>query len=626
MLPPAIDTPPAVPPPERTSSSARRGRARLLEGCIGAALVVVTLAVYGRCFTYPFVDFDDAAYGTQNPRVAAGLTADGVRWAFTTFENSNWHPLTWLSLQLDVTLFGGQDPGAFHRTNVVLHAANALLLFLVLGRMTGAAWRSAFVAALFAVHPLHVESVAWVSERKDVLSTLFWMLTLAAYAAYARRPGPGRYLLVVLALGLGLLAKAMLVTLPCVLLLLDWWPLGRWRPGPAPAASDVRRPPAVPLRRLLLEKAPLFGVVLVCCVLTLLAQSRAGAVQSLASYPPDVRAWNALLAYVGYLGKMLWPTHLAVYYPHPGAGVSVARALGAGALLLAITALVLGPGRRRPYLAVGWLWYLGTLVPVIGLVQVGAQAMADRYTYVPLIGPFLLLTWAAADLAAAWRVPRRSLALAAAAVLCACGALTWVQEGSWRSSLDLWEQAVRATGDNLLAHMNLGACYHERGMHYESRKEFERAVALAPGDGAPHYSLGIALAELGKREEAEAQMRRAVELDPGNAWGHHHLGNALKELGRLDEAVAEYRRAVELDPGNAWSHNNLGVALAELGRLDEAAAEYRKALELGDERARAGLEACARLRARGRRPPGPGAGRDRPAGSAEKSRPSGPRE
>jgi protein O-mannosyl-transferase len=588
MPPPALDTPPTTLPLEQPSHSARVSRARLLEGSVGVAVALVTVAVYSPCFSYPFVDFDDGAYGGRNPHVAAGLTAEGVRWAFTTFENCNWHPLTWLSLQLDATLFGGQNAGAFHRTNVLLHAANALLLFLVLGRMTGAVWRSAFVAALFALHPLHVESVAWVSERKDTLSTLFWMLALAAYLAYVRRPGVGRYLLVAVALVLGLLAKPMLVTLPCVLLLLDWWPLRRWRPGPVAAASAVSLPPAAPWGRLLLEKVPLFGLVLASCVLTFLAQSRGDAVRSFESYPLDVRVWNALLAYVAYPGKALWPARLAVYYPHPGAAVSVARALAAGLLLAAVTALALGPGRRRPYLVVGWLWYLGTLVPVIGLIQVGGQAMADRYTYVPLIGLFLLFTWGAADLATAWRLPRPYLAAAAAAVLSACVVLTWAQEGSWQSSRHLWEHAVRVTENNLLAHMNLGACYHERGMHFDSRKEFEKAVAVDPGAAAPHYNLGIALAELGKWEAAAAEFRRAIDLGLELVEPHNELGLALMELGRPEAAAAEFRRAVDLDPGRAAPHTNLARALQKLGRPEEAAAEYRKALELGDERARAG--------------------------------------
>jgi tetratricopeptide (TPR) repeat protein len=557
-------------------------------GLAGAALAVLTLLVYCPSFNYPFVNIDDPDYAFQNPHVQAGLTADGTRWAFTTFDCGNWHPLTWLSLQLDCEVYGGLKPGGFHLTNVLLHAANTLLLFLVLGRMTGLLWRSAVVAALFALHPLHVESVAWVAERKDVLSTLFWMLTLAAYVHYVRRPGVCRYLLVVMALGLGLMAKPMLVTLPFVLLLLDYWPLRRVA-GSSPHKPDAPARDAAnssPARRacrpgsLLLEKLPLLALVAASCGVTFLAQSRAEAVAPLEAFPLAVRVGNALLAYVTYLGKMLWPAHLAVYYPHSGADVSVVGALGAGVLLVVITALVLGPGRRRPYLAVGWLWYVGTLVPVIGLVQVGGQALADRYTYVPLIGIFLLLTWGAADLAAAWRVPRPYLIAAAAAVLSACVALSWVQVGYWKSSLDLWAHAAAVTEDSGLAHLNLGACYYERHMLTDAKREFERAAALGPGRAGPHAKLGTVLADLDLWEQAAAEYRRAVELEPEIAWLHFNLGRALVELGRPEEALPEFHKASDLDPESASSHHNLGSALRDLGRLEEAEAEYRRAIEL----------------------------------------------
>jgi tetratricopeptide (TPR) repeat protein len=644
-----------------------------LELLLGLALALLTLLAYGRTFSHPFVEYDDPDYVSRNDHVRAGLTPDGVRWAFTTFACGNWHPLTWLSLQLDCELYGGLEPGGFHLTNVLLHAANGVLLFLVLGRLTGAPWRSAVVAGLFALHPLHVESVAWVSERKDVLSTLFWVLTMAAYLHYVRRPGVGRYLLVVLALGLGLLAKPMLVTLPFVLLLLDYWPLRRW-------------PPAVSFGHLLVEKLPLLALALASCVVTFLAQRRGEAVAPLEAFPLGARVGNALLAYVGYLGKMLWPTRLAVYYPHPGPGVSAARALGSGLFLALVTGLVLGPGRRRPYLAVGWLWYLGTLVPVIGLVQVGGQAMADRYTYVPLVGLFLLLVWGVTDLALTWGLPRRYLAAAAAVVLSACAALTWAQVGYWQSTGHLWERAAAVTEKNVLAHVNLGAWYRERGRLSAARKEFEKAVAVDPGllephvnlgnvlsdlglweralaeyrkatDLAPensvaHFGLGSVLHRLGRFEEALAAYRRAAALDPDNAGTRNNLGVVLQDLGRPNEALAEYRRAIALDPSYALAYNNLGIGLVErgelgeaiaafrraaalapqeaqphdnlagalqqAGRLEEALAEYRKALELGDEQARSRLQACERLRALRPRLPGLAAGRDQPADNAER--------
>jgi Flp pilus assembly protein TadD len=640
---------------------------------ISVTLVLMTLLVYCPSFDYPFVNYDDPAYVYENPRVLAGLTADGVGWAFTTFECGNWHPLTWLSLQLDCTLYGGPKSGGFHLTNVLLHTVNTLLLFLVLGRMTGMVWRSAVVAALFALHPLHVESVAWVAERKDVLSTLFWMLALVAYLFYLKRPGLRRYLLVMLALVLGLLAKPMLVTLPCVLLLLDYWPLRRWQS----AAS---------CHHLVQEKLPLFALVLASCAVTFCAQLHGQAVAPFEAFPMTARLGNALLAYTAYLGKMLWPLGLAAYYPHSGASASVAQTLAAGLLLVALTVLVLGPGRRWPYLAVGWLWYLGTLVPVIGLVQVGGQAMADRYTYVPLIGLFVLLTWGATDLATAWRLPRPYLVAAALLVLAACAALTWNQVGCWKSTRHLWERAALVTENNVLAHMNLGVCYQDEGRISDAKSAFENAVTIAPHLAEPHvnlgnvfgdlglwaraereyraaidlapqlagahFSLGNALAQLGRREEAIGAFRRAIDLNPGDPGPHNNLAIQLGYLGRLEEAASEYRAAIELNPANASVHCNLGVLLAQLGRheealaecrraialdpkdarfhnqlaqllqengqLEEALAEYRKSLELGDKQVRGRLQACERLRALRPRLAGLVAGRDQPANNAER--------
>jgi tetratricopeptide (TPR) repeat protein len=590
---------------------------------VGVALALATFVAYSRCFNYPFVNYDDPTYVFQNAHVQAGLSADSVNWAFTTFDCGYWHPLTWLSLQLDYELYGGLNSGGFHLTNVLMHTANTLLLFLVLRGMTGMLWRSAMVAALFALHPLHVESVAWVTERKDVLFTLFWMLTLAGYLSYVRVPSVRRYLLAALPLALGLMAKPMLVTLPCVLLLLDYWPLRRWRrdhgqPQPAPPTGSSL-PPAVSLRYLVLEKLPLFALVLPICIVIFLAQLQGQAVAPLEAFPLAARIGNALLAYVGYLAKMLWPMHLAVYYPHPGADGSVVQAVGAGFLLAVITALVLGPGRRWPYLAVGWLWYVGTLVPVIGLVQVGSQGMADRFTYVPLIGVFLLLTWGAADLAEAWNLPRQYLAGASAVVLSACFILTWIQVGYWQSTLELWKHAVAVTDKNLLAHINLGTSYHERNMLSDARKEFEQAAAIDPNlaeahvnlgnvladleqwdravaeyqkairldskRAGAHFNLGNLLAKLGRSDEALTELQTAIDLEPENPAPHINLGNVLRDMGRLEEALAEYQRAMILDPKDVQCHNNQGIALAELGRRTEAIAAFRKAIGLDPQNA-----------------------------------------
>jgi tetratricopeptide (TPR) repeat protein len=479
---------------------------------------------------------------------------------------------------------------------VFLHVANTLLLFGVLGRMTGALWRSATVAALFALHPLHVESVAWVAERKDVLSTLFWMLTLAAYQAYVQRPGVGRYLLVVLALALGLLAKPMLVTLPCVLLLLDYWPLGRWgaglRPAPETAAS------AVPRRWLVLEKAPLFALALASCAVTYFAQGLA--VVPFERYPLDVRVGNALLAYVGYLGKAFWPTHLAVYYPHPGSNLSAAAALGAGLLLAGITLLVLGPGRRWPYLAVGWLWYLGALVPVIGLVQVGDQALADRYTYVPLLGIFLLLTWGASDLARACRLPRPILVVAAAAALAACATLTRDQVGYWKTSLHLWVHAAQVAGQNVTTHINLGVYYYQQGLIFDAGSEFREALALAPQHAVAHANLGNVLAAQGRPEQAADEYRQAIALDPRFVPARFNLGNVLAALGRHEEALGEFHQAIALDPENAAARNHLGILLLQHSLADEALVECRRAVALDPRFAAAHFTLGSALAALGR--------------------------
>jgi Flp pilus assembly protein TadD len=545
-------------------------------------LALVTLVVYSPCFGHPFVFWGDADYVVNARHVHAGLTAENVRWAFTSLEAGNWHPLTWLSLQLDTTLYGGLKPGGFHLTNVLLHTANTLLLFAVLRRMTGLVWHSAVVAALFALHPLQVESVAWVQERKGVLSTLFWMLTLAAYLAYVRRPGIGRYLLVMVALGLGLMAKPMLMTLPFVLLLLDYWPLQRWHWAAETAKSPVAPFPSRPVfrRTLLLEKVPLFVLVLAWCVLTFISEHHIDKLPSLQGYPLNVRVWNALLAYVSYLGKMLWPAYLAAFYPHPRAAVSVLHALGAGLLLVVLTGLVLGAGRRWPYLPVGWLWYLGTLVPVIGLVQIGNHGMADRYAYVPLIGLFLLLTWGAADLATALRLPRPVLLAITAAVLSTCVSRTWVQVGYWKSDRDLWEHALAVTTKNGMAHTFLGCYYHQLGRIQRARQEFEKAVSFDPEFPMFRHNLAISLRDLGREEEGVVECRKALAVEPANWEYLLTLASLLRNLGREEAALAELHNAARLNPGNPVPHNSLANLLVDLDRHDEALREYHKALAL----------------------------------------------
>jgi hypothetical protein len=460
-------------------------------------LAIVTAAAYFRVVQYDFINWDDEEYIGKNQHVITGITIGNVRWAFTTTHAWNWHPLTWLSLQLDAAVWGIKQPGGFHATNLVFHIANAVLLFGVLCRMTQSQWRSAVVAGLFALHPLHVESVAWVTERKDVLSTFFWILTMGAYVGYVERPGVRRYALVVLSFALGLMAKPMLVTLPVVLLLLDYWPVGERRAGGVNPGSGraghfdpvvphnrntispaPRSPVAAFLTsRLLLEKVPLLVLSVASAAVTLYAQR--DALRSTDEFSLAERMANALEAYVAYLGKTFWPTNLSVFYPFDRNPHLWSQA-GDAVLLVFITLTALWRRNER-YLLVGWLWFLITLLPVVGIVQVGLQRMADRYTYIPLIGVFIALVWGAADLVTALRLPRWLPASAAVVMLAACSWATYVQVGYWQNSFTIWEQAIRVEPSSL-AHRNLGACLARQHKDMAALKQFELAVACDPSD------------------------------------------------------------------------------------------------------------------------------------------------
>jgi tetratricopeptide (TPR) repeat protein len=558
---------------------------------IALALAGAVLAAYGPAYGSGFVNFDDDLYVTANPHVQAGLSWAGWVWAWTTTEVSNWHPLTWLSLQLDAQLYGERAWG-FHLTSVLLHAANTVLLFWVLARMTGAVWRAAVVAALFGLHPLHVESVAWVAERKDVLSTLFGLLALGAYVRYADWPALGRNFGVVILFALSLLAKPMLVTLPCLLVLLDYWPLGRLR---WPATSGLaerwgaRRPGVDPasLRWLVVEKLPLFLLVAVSTGATMFAQRQGGAMVTAEQLPAGIRVGNALVSYVRYLANALWPEGLAVFYPHLRFQFPLWQGLAAGVVLAGITVAVLRQARRRPYLLVGWLWYLGTLVPVIGLVQVGNQAMADRYTYVPLIGLFIAVVWEAAELITARRVPRAVPVGLACLVLGACMAATWVQAGYWHDDVTLWEHTLAVTANNDVAHNNLGGALWRLGEKNEAVRHWEEAVRISPFFYFTHHSLGVAYAERGDLDASVRHLAEAVRINPGYPEARSELAHALNRLGarllqqgKRDEAVAQFRAALRLEPGFGLAHNNLGLALVQQGMLDEAIAEYSEAVRL----------------------------------------------
>jgi tetratricopeptide (TPR) repeat protein len=552
------------------------------------SLVLLTLAAYSPLLGggYDFLKIDDDEYVTYNPHVRAGLTRPSLWWDLTTFHSYNWHPLTWMSLQLDYQLFGLQ-PWGYHATNLLLHTANTILLFVALRRLTGAVWRSAAVAAFFAVHPLHVESVAWVAERKDLLSALFWMLALWAYAGYAERSGLARYLLVVLAFLASLLSKPMAVTLPCVLLLLDYWPLGRLRFGGDPETriedrgsriekGNVRSSildPRTSRFLILAEKLPLLALAGGVCVITLLAQR--GAVKTLEQFSLPVRLLNALLAYVGYIGKLFWPHPLAAFYPHPGARLPIAQAAAAGVLLASISAWVLLQPRQRGYLVVGWFWYLGTLVPVIGLVQVGSHAVADRYTYLPLIGLFLMLVWGVPDFLTRPHKPE------AAALLCACVVATRLHIPSWHNTLTVWLHALEVTPEhNAQAHAGVGQALQESGSIQEALGHFEEVVRLEPDRATSHLNLGLVLGMLGRMDEAESHLRRAVQLDPQDAVAHTDLATLLARRGQVEEALGLFDEALAFHPNDAATHYNLGGVLMKQGQVEEAARHFTDAAEI----------------------------------------------
>lgn len=597
---------------------------------IAAGLVAATFAVYWPAHAFPFVLFDDDAYVFENTFVQRGLTAETVRWAFTTRAVQNWHPLTWLSHLADVSLFG-LDAGSHHLVNVALHAANAVLLLLVLRALTGRTWRSAVVAGLFALHPLHVESVAWIAERKDLLSVLFGLLATWAYVAHVRRPGLPRYALVVATFALSLLAKPMLVTLPLVFLLLDAWPLERLRRDGAPGGRS-------PLA-LAVEKLPLLALSAASSVMTAWAQREGGAMPTAELVPLGARLANATVAYASYLWKAIWPAGLSVYYPYPDR-ISFPAVAAALLLLAALTALAAwGAARGHRHLLVGWLWFLGTLVPVIGLVQVGGQAMADRYTYFPLIGPFVAVVWGIADLAAGRRASRW-LGAIAAAVLATLAIASAAQLRHWRSTTALFERALAVTTGNWMAHTVLARERLDRGDLGQALAHYGEALRIEPDSPITLTNLGVGLARAGRTGEAGPLFERAVRLDPSyaNGWYNlgvyqlergavgdavdglerarrldrhdhrirYHLGLALLRAGDRPGAVARLREAVDLAPSSPEVHTALAVALAESGDLDAAVLHFGEAARLDPqnpvtrENLDAALGAAAAARARRR--------------------------
>jgi len=521
---------------------------------VALLLMVATLVLYLRVAGHQFLFYDDDRYITGNEWVRGGLSWSGARWAFTTFHVANWHPLTWLSHMLDVELFG-VAPGAHHLVNALLHATNAGILFLALAALTGMPRRSALVAVLFAVHPQHVESVAWVSERKDVLGAFFGFLMLWAYARHAGQPRGRNYLLVLLCFVMSLLSKAMWVTAPFLLLLLDFWPLHRVAGSPVETAPHGPGVPCIPLSRLVAEKVPLFALSLLSSVITVVAQHRGGALVPTEMIGVASRVGNAIVSYVRYLGKAFWPNPLALFYPFPAGGPPAGQIAGAAGLLVLITSGVLSGGRRKPWLPVGWFWFLGTLVPVIGLVQVGSQGMADRYAYLPAIGLWIAVTWEGARLAghAPPRV-RRALPWIPLALVAVLAALTWRQTGYWS------DQEV------LLRH----------------------TIAVTENNGRAHLILSQALAEKGRYDEALGHAAEAARLEPTHPPAHSNFGFLLYKAGRVDEAIGRFRMAIRLQPDYAEAHYNLGIAYGKKGRTEEAMKEMALGAELRSRQSREG--------------------------------------
>jgi tetratricopeptide (TPR) repeat protein len=558
-----------------------------------AALTLATVAVFWQVCTYDFINCDDPLYVYENPNIQAGITLKTIKWAFTTGYANFWHPLTWLSHMLDWQLFGS-NPAGHHLVNLIFHIANTLLVFLVLKRMTGALWSSAFVAALFALHPLHVESVAWASERKDVLSTLFWMLTMWAYVRFANHPKITSYLMVVVLFALGLMSKPMLVTLPFVLLLLDYWPLDRLSPKRGKAGSKYS------LSYLLIEKVPLFAMVLASCIVTFIIQKKGGAIHTGENYTFLIRLANASISYLQYITKMIWPARLAVPYPHPGQNVSILYAIISAALLLSVTILILRFAANRRYLVTGWFWYLGTLVPVIGLIQVGEHAMADRYSYITLTGLFIIIAWGLPDLLAKWRYKKIALTLSALLIILAMTICTHLQLRHWRSSLTLFQHALDVTKDNYGAHSCMAESLYKQNRLDESIYHYSEALRINPDNIEAIINLGLALSIAGRIDEAIYYYERALKIDPSSAQAHTNLGLALATKGKFAEAIRHSTEALRIKPDSTEALTALGIALHKAGRIDEAISYYKRTLELNPHALLVYLNLGAALTAKGK--------------------------
>jgi protein O-mannosyl-transferase len=534
-------------------------------------LILCNLIVYWQVQYAELIDYDDISYIIRNRHVRSGLSWDSFIWAMTDIHTGYWHPLTWLSHMLDYELFR-DGAGGHHWMSLIFHIANVVMLYIFLRRATADVWRSAFVAALFAVHPVNVESVAWVAERKNLVSTFFWIMAMWAYVIYAERPSWYRYGLVFLAFVSGLAAKPMLVTLPCVLLLLDFWPLRRfdtWKTFP----------------RLLLEKIPLFLLSAIVSVFTLLATRHEGAVISFTSLPMKDRVYHAAISYERYLGKLFWPDDLAVFYPYIK-DYNLWHVAGAF-LILASISLFAGLLFRRRYLLTGWLWYLGTLVPVVGFIQAGDQAMADRYMYIPAIGVFIMVTWGLSDILEKRPAQKFIFATVAGVVIFSLSICAFHQAGFWKNSMTLFGHTLQVTRQNALAHNNLGVALMNQGRMQEAERHFMQAIEIKRDYAAPHDNMGLILAEKGKLHEAVMQYREAIRIRPNDERTYSNIGIAFARMGRLGEAGRWFGEAIRINPDNADGYNNMGAALARAGKVKAAIPYFERTLQLDKDHAMA---------------------------------------
>ena len=551
---------------------------------IPLVLAIVTIAIYWQLHNFEFVSFDDNHYVTENGHVQQGLSRDNLIWAFNLNQSDDqvyWHPLTWLSHMMDCQLFG-INAGAHHLMNLLFHIVNVVLLFLVFYFMTDSPWRSAFVAALFALHPINVDSVAWISERKNLLSTTFWMLTMLAYIQYARKPSILRYLSVFGALVLGLLSKPMLVTLPCVLLLLDFWPLGRVETGQK--KTTAKHPNSGPLfapagiARLVTEKIPFLTLSIGTIVLSVLSLQANNRLVDAVATPMSLRLENAVVSYVAYIGKMIWPVHLAVFYPFPKF-IPLWQLIGATLLLTAFSVLIFMQARKSPWLATGWLWYLGTLLPVIGLVQGGLwPALADRWAYVPFIGIFIIIAWGIPAFTPRFRLKQAVLGGTAAILLFALSSATWMQAGHWKNSLTLFDHALKVTSGNDVAHINLGVELQKQDRLEGAINHYRQAIKINPRSADAYNNLGNCLSSQGRKVLAVQYYQHAIDIQPDFANAHFNLANALKDTDKNDNAITHYLQALALRPNYEKAFNNLANLLLDLGRTDEAISYYKRAL------------------------------------------------